>query len=66
MAVDRLHTAGFTKLAWFGGGFNASADKHFLEAGLKIDGSTQLRFAAVGGMQGQLLKYGEMFIGKQQ
>eukprot|EP00897_Mesotaenium_endlicherianum_P010522 jgi/Mesen1/9499/ME000063S08947 len=55
VAVDELHQAGYTELAWLVGGFNMSREGDFAD----VVGETKLHFATAGGVQGLLLKLGQ-------
>lgn len=45
IAVRMLHKGGYKSLGWLAGGFNRSGDGDFA----KVEGSTKLRYATVGG-----------------
>ncbi|KAH9567847.1 hypothetical protein CY35_03G047000 [Sphagnum magellanicum] len=52
LAIDELLNAGYTNVAWVGGGFNSVRDGDFLNVG----GSTKLQWATIGGASEYLLK----------
>lgn len=56
VAISELHGAGFTKLLWLAGGFNQTPKGVFKN----VEGDTDLRFGAVGGVQGLLIKAGQL------
>ena len=62
IAVDALHGAGYTQLAWLAGGLNDARDGDFASVG----GETKLQFATAGGVQGLLLKLGQYIATFQQ
>ncbi|CAM6112887.1 unnamed protein product [Calypogeia fissa] len=53
LALEELNNAGFEQLAWLAGGFITVRDEDFP----KVEGSTKLRFAAVGGASKYVLKF---------
>ncbi|KAJ7568531.1 hypothetical protein O6H91_01G036600 [Diphasiastrum complanatum] len=52
LAIDLLHTDGYTQLAWINGGFNNARDDDFGN----VQGQTKLQFATIGGVSEYFLK----------
>lgn len=55
VAVDMLHEAGFSQLAWLVGGLNDAREGDFDG----VEGSTKLQYATAGGVQGLIIKLGQ-------